>query len=224
MVSIIPNPENYSSGFLAAFWETFSRQYSCQSEQLIPLLTKYEKTDQIGQVILEIGCGRYPVTDCLNSYHVRILMDVLDLGLVLPSTSAYKVEVDLNCIAASVDPKYAEQWYGKKWEQDLAKYEKVLKNVHHIDTIVAGSVLNYIPWRNFFLRVGHDLSKNGLVFIHNGIEEGEPRRFHETRPRTREEILDFFNYYYQILERIEYSNQTLSGPIDYIDLVLRKKF
>ena len=161
--------------------------------------------DELGDVILDIGCGPNPVTYGLKPK--KILIDTASRVETLEEVveNSFAARVDLNKLHFR--------------EDDYYRYKDALlrASADSVNTIVSSSVLNYIDYKSVIETLEDDLEEDGLVFVVNRIDHGFSHYMHPGRPRTNDEIIRFFES--ELGHDIEFAE---TSPLQSLYLLTRK--
>lgn len=141
------------------------------------LLTNLSNNDQLGEIVFDIGCGRFPVSSGLDgNKHNVVLIDKSKEVTSLSGNGRYSLIADL------------EKMDTPEFRQALRQILKTPEDVY-ADTIIISDVLNYVDWKRSLDSVNRFLKPGGKIIITNGVDQGYSNDFHPTHIRDNIDLL-----------------------------------
>jgi hypothetical protein len=127
----------------------------------IPFLIWLERKGAIGPVVFDIGCGSYPVSDCLSINNKIILMDIAAKEQICENK--IYIQYDINKLQY---PKNAET------QKFVAKSKAFLKKTQILgsaNTLIMSDLLNYVDYTIILPLCYKLLAKDGRLVLFNNF-------------------------------------------------------
>ena len=133
--------------------------------------------EDLGRVVVDLGCGRYPVSSQLSQKDRKILLvDISNKVKSLREGNFYPVVYDFNLIGK------------EKFRQTI----KEKTGQDRVDTFILSDILNYAgDWKELLQAVKNLLKKGGLLIISNMSDQGYYSEMKGNAPKDNLELLDY---------------------------------
>jgi len=140
-------------------------------------LVEMEREGRIGGMVMDIGCGKYPLIADLTCR--KVLVDKEERVKDLADVNTVPICWDVGDFGS---PAFTEQ------------LEKVMgENIEKLSAAVMVDILNYKPidWRKLLFNLKEFMKPGGMIFISNMPGYGYSEEFSPARPRNNLEIVQF---------------------------------
>lgn len=142
-------------------WGTEYRR-DLREMDLQPLLIELESKQMLGEVIVDVGSGKFPVTSYLRQPHKVILIDIAGEDCIEDNTLRFKKDIETLTDTNAVGTQRTLLRMARFLELDPR-----VDSAEQVGTIIFSQVLNYVDYQQVLESALKYVKPGGLIIIVN---------------------------------------------------------